>query len=835
MHEQAPSFSAAAMDLVMQDIRHALRSFRRSPVFAMTAILALALGIGANAAIFSVVNAVILKPVPYEDPDSLVQFMYTSNGVREGTSMSRNLYMEWRALTDVLEDVAAFSPVALNYGREDSLERVSASRTTEPYFRAFRVPIERGRPFTREEDLPGGSRTAVVSHGFWMQRLGGDPEVIGRTLYFGGAPYTVVGVVSPDFDTREFGGVDVWLPFQLDPNTTDSGTGLQIVARLKPDATLEQANARIAASVASLEERYGRALFNRGVTVTAAPIQAAVVGASARRMLWTLLGAVALVLLIACTNVANLLLARASGRGQDFAVRAALGAGRWRIARQLLTESALLSAAGGALGLVLGFVGMRVLLAVNTAGLPRLGEAGASMAMDWRVVAFTVGVSALTAFVFGLLPAVSLWRTNLNEVIKLSSNRSAGSYRQQRLRSLLVVAQIGLAIVLLIGAALLIRTSMALGNVDPGITLDNVIVMRTPLSEPELRTTAGLMDAVTNTLERLRAIPNVEDAAASNAVPLQPNLAMLFNIVGRVQDRPFTGAGVVSITAGSYFKTFGIPLLRGRVFDERDTAAATPVVVINRALAERWWPDGQDPLGERILVGAGSGLSPTLADEPVREIIGIVGDVRNTRLTDLPREGMYLPEAQITDLFRSFNPETNLAWIVRTSVDPQQLAPVIRETIRQTTGGPVIDIQTMEQVLSVSISRQRANMFLMTVFGGVALLLAAVGIYGLVALSVQHRTHEIGIRMALGAQRDRIAKMVVRQGIVLVAIGTAIGLAAAFFLTNLLASILFGVEARDPAVFIGAPLILAIISIAAVSIPALWASRVDPLSALRYE
>jgi predicted permease len=800
----------------------------------MTAVLALALGIGANAAIFSVVNAVILKPVPYEEPDTLVQFMYTENGVRGGTSSSRTLYIHLRALTDVIEDVAAYSPVSLNYGQGDLRERVSASRVTEPYFRAFRAPIAQGRTFTIEEDLPGGPRTAVVSHIFWVQRMGGDPEVIGRTLSFGGVPYTVVGVVVPDFDTREFGGIDVWLPLQLDPNTTDHSTGLQLVARLKSGITLEQARARVEASIRSFEERFGQVL-DRGIGLTIAPFQVAIVGEDARRMLWTLLGAVGLVLLIACTNVANLLLARASGRSQDFAVRTALGAGRWRIARQLVTESALLSAAGGALGLVLGFLGMRALLAINTAGLPRLGETGALMGMDWRVIAFTAGVSALTAVVFGLLPAINLWRTDLNEVIKLSSNRSAGSYRQHRMRSLLVVAQIGLAIVLLIGAALLVRTSMALGNVDPGVTLENVIVMRTPLSEPRLRTTAGLMEVVTNTLESVRAIPNVEAATASSFVPLQPHLAMIFNIVGREQDRPFTGAGVISINTGGYFETFEIPLLRGRVFNERDDAAAPPVVVINRALAERWWPDGQDPLGERMLIGGGNAVSPTLADEPVREVIGIVGDVRTDRLTDPPRPGMYLPEAQITDLFRSFNPETNLAWIVRTSVDPLQLASVIQETIIQTTGGPIIDVETMEQVVSSSISRQQANMFLMTVFGGAALLLAAIGIYGLVALSVQHRTHEIGIRMALGAQRDRIAGMVIRQGIVLIAIGTAIGLAAAFFLANLLASTLFGVEPRDPVVFAGAPSILVLIAIAAVWIPALRASRVNPLSALRYE
>jgi len=818
----------------MHDVKQALRMFRDCPAFAVTAVLVLTIGIGANVAIFSVVNAVILKPVPYEDPDTLVQLMNGVYGGPTSSAGSPTRYMLWREQTDVIEDVAAYGAVSLNFTSGDAAERVSASRVTAPYFRTFRVPIERGRAFTRDEDAPGAPKTAVLSHAFWTSRLGGDAGVIGRTLSFGNVPYTVVGVAARSFDSREFGGIDIWLPLQLDPNKTDHSEYFKVAARLKRGVSIEQARARIAATAAVFHERFPAAL-NPEVSFTVVPFQEAIVGPGARRMLWTLFGAVAFVLLIACANVANLLLARASGRGRDIAIRSALGAGRWRIVRQLLTETALLSAVGGVLGLVLGFAGMRALLAVNTAGLPRLGEAGTLLGMDWRVVAFTVGLSVVTGVVFGLVPAIAASRADLSSVIKYSSSRSGSGFGQNRTRSVLVVAEIGVALVLLIGAALLIRTSLALGSADPGLTVDNVIVMRTPLSEPRLRTTAGVMELTATTLDRISAIPNVEAATASSGVPLQPGIGFVFNVIGRVHERPFTGGGSIFATTGGFFETFEIPVLRGRVFDERDAAGAPPVVVISRSLAERWWPDGQDPLLDRMLIGGGNALYPTLADEPIRQIIGIVDDVSAVRVTDPPRPTMYVPQAQISDLFRSFDPETDLAWIVRTRVDPLQLSAAIQDTIRRTTGAPVIDIQTMEQVVSVSLSRQRANMALMTVFGCAALVLAAIGIYGLMAFSVQQRTHEIGIRMALGAERDRLRAMVIRQGIVLISVGSAIGLGAAFFMANLLASILFGVEPRDAAVFLVVPLVLAIVAVAAVFIPAHRASRVDPLAALRYE
>jgi predicted permease len=544
---------------------------------------------------------------------------------------------------------------------------------------------------------------------------------------------------------------------------------------------------------------------------------------------------VSFVLLIACANVAGLLLARASSRSRDVAIRAALGAGRWRIVRLLLVESALLAILGAALGLVAGFAGMRALLAINTAGLPRLGDAGALLGMDWRVVAFTVAGAVVTVILFGLVPAILASRVDLGSVMKASSSRAGGTFGQSKLRSMLVVAEIGLAVVLLIGAGLLIRTSLVLGSADPGLNVDNVIVMRTPLSDTPYRTTAGVEELVASALSRIRGLPGVEAVAASSGVPLTPGYGLVFNVVGRAQERPFTGGGSFFEVTDGFFETFEIPVLRGRVIDERDDAAAPPVVVISRSVAERWWADGQDPLRDRILIGGGSTLYPTMAEEPIRQIVGIVEDMPAVRLTDPPRPTLYVPQRQVTDLARSFDAETDLAWIVRTRGDPSNLAPAIADILRQATRAPVVDVETMAEILATSLSRQRANATLMAVFGGAALLLAAIGIYGLMAFSVQQRTHEIGIRMALGAERDRVRGMVLRQGIALIAVGTAVGLGASYFLANLLASVLFGVEPRDAGVFTAVPLVLAIVAASAVAIPAHRASRVDPLVALRYE
>ena len=827
----------------MQDILQAFRMFRRSPGFAATAVLVLTIGIGATTAIFSVVNAVILKPVPFPEPDRLVQLVVTNTERPPSSAGAPATFMHWRQQSDVIEDVAAYRNISLNYTGGDTPQPIVASQVTEAYFRAFGAPIERGRAFTAEEDSPGAARTVVIGHDFWTQRLGAETAIIGRTLSLSGVPHTVVGIMSAQFDAREFGDVDVWVPYQLDPNTTDQGQYFQVAARLKPGVSIEQAQAQLAASTAAYSERFPVAL-GANLSFGVVPFQDAVVGTTidalgtgTRALLWTLFGAVGFVLLIACANVAGLMLVRANGRSREIAIRSALGAGRSRILRQLLAEGVLLAVAGGGLGLLLGFAGMRALLTINAAGLPRLGEAGTLLGLDWRVVGFTVALSLVTAVLFSLVPALAASRPDLTAVIKSSSSRHGTGFRLGGTRSLLIVAQVGLAVVLLIGASLLIRTFSALTRIDPGFTVDNVLVMRTLLAEPRFRVPGAIDEVAASTLERIRAIPGVEAATASSFVPLQASFGLAFNIVGRDNGgRPFTSGGDVSISSGGYFDTLEIPVLRGRVFDERDEAGALPVVVINRTLADRWWPDGQDPLAGQMLVGGGAALYPNMANEPIRQVIGVVDDVRALRLSSNPRPIMYLPMAQFLDAWRGDNSEdTSLAWIVRTSIDPAQLAASLHEEIRQATGVPVTDVQTMEDVVSVSLSRQRVNMLLMTAFGAAALLLTAVGLYGLMAYAVQQRVREIGIRMALGAASGNVRRMVIQQGMLLVIAGTAIGLIAAFFLSNLLASALFGVQPRDTAVFTGVPAILILVAAAAVAIPALRASRVSPLEALRYE
>jgi predicted permease len=809
--------------------------FRNSPGFTATAVVALMLGIGVNTAIFSVVNTVLLKPVPFPEPDRLVMLMLSANGNPLIPAASPAIFMYWRTQTDVLEDVAAFRNRSLNYTGGENPERINAAQVSDAYFRTFRAPIVEGRGFTPEEDIPGGARVAVISHSFWIRRLGGEPEIVGKTISLSGDTYTVVGVVGSEFDMREYGDPELWVPLRVDPNTTDVGYLYQVAGRLKNGVTLAQAQHRLEASVAAFRERFPDA-FGPRAGFSALPLQEAVIGRGVRTTLFVLLGAVGLVLLIACANVANLLLVRANGRRHELAVRSALGASRGRIAQQLLTESALLSLAGGALGLVAGFLGMRGLLAVDTAGLPRLGEAGSLVSMDWRVVAFTLGLSIVTVLFFGLAPALAGSRANLAEVIKSSGNRTGVDIGQSKTRSLLVIGEVGLAVVLLIGAALLVRTSLALTQVDPGFTSGNLLTMRTSLSGPRFATTESVAQTVRSAAERIGSLPGVVDVVSTCCIPMQPGWGLPFNIQGRVDEGRYTGSNAVVFTSPGYFDTFEIPVLRGRAFNDGDDAAAPPVAIINEALAKRYWPDTDDPLEERILIGGGAANMRAYAEEPVRQIIGIVGSVRATGVADTPAPVMYVPQAQLPDALNALVGSTiPMAWVVRSRGDPFGLSQAVQEEVRHATGLPVTDIQTMQQIVSSSVSRQRLHMVLMSVFAGSGLLLAVIGIFGLTAYVVQQRTQEIGIRMALGAAPRRLSAMVIRQGMQLVGLGLAGGLVAAYFLANVLASILFEVEPRDLTAFITVPIVLMVIGFTAVALPAVRASRMHPLEALRHE
>ena len=822
------------METLNKDIKHAWRMFRENKLFTATAVAALTLGIGVNIAIFSVVNAVLLKPVPFPDPDTLVQVVNANNGVAGGPASSPAKYMHWRAQTDVLESVAAARNQSLNYGQGELLESIAAGQVSAEYFDVLRPPLVMGRWFTPAEDLPNAGYTVILSYNFWTQRLNSDPDVLGKSITLSGNPYTVVGVVAREFDVRDISPPpEIWVPFQLDPNTVDQGHFFTNVARLKPGVSLEQAQAKLLASASAFRDRFGQAAMPPTGGFSAITLQESLVR-QARPTLLVALGAVGFVLLIACANVANLLLIRATGRRKELAVRTALGAGRWRIMRQLLTESLMLSFAGGALGLLAGYAGMRWLLTVNTANLPRLGPAGSLLGMDWRVVVFTVGLSIVTGILFGLIPALVASRTDLNAVIKDSSSRSGSGFRQNKTRSVLVLVEVSLAVVLLVGASLLIRTSLSLSTVDPGYTTENVLIMRTSLTGQRYQSAAVVDDTARLALERIRALPGVAAASMTCCIPLQGGLGLPFNIVGRTNEGPFTGGAGVHFAVAGYFDTFEIKVVRGRAFNESDTASSPPVIIVNEALAKQFWKDGADPLADQMLVAGGAMREFT--GEPVRQIIGIVADVRAGSIAQDPGPMMFVPIAQMPDTANAqIQGMTPMGWVVRTSADPGTVSKQIQDIVRETTGAPVTSVQNMDDVVSLNTSRQRLNMLLMTIFGVSALVLAAIGIYGLMAYSVQHRTQEIGIRMALGAQASEVRWSIVGQGMTLVGVGIVVGIVAAFFLATFLAAALYGVKPRDVVVFVGVPTVLAATAFAAVWIAARRASGIHPLEALRYE
>jgi putative ABC transport system permease protein len=563
------------------------------------------------------------------------------------------------------------------------------------------------------------------------------------------------------------------------------------------------------------------------------PLRDSIVG-DTRSSLLVLLGAVSFVLLIACANVANLLLIRASARKRELATRCALGAGRGHIIRQLLTESLVLSLTGGLLGLILGVVGVRLLLAISPGGIPRIGENGSAVTLDLNILFFTFGVSVFTGILFGLVPAISASRPNLAATLNESSSRSGVGFRSVKIRSLLVVSEMALALILVIGAALLIRTFLNLQAVDPGFDTHNVLTMAMSLNAERFQKTAGVAQLMHDGTERLNAIPGVTSAAAACCLPLQGGLGLPFDIVGRPRGNdPSTGGGGYFPVSWSYFDTFKVPILRGRNFTEHDDGSAPVVVVINEAMAKQYWPKG-DPLVDRLLIGANMG--PVFV-EPPRQIIGIAGDMRDGGLNRDPFPTLYIPVAQMPDKVTALNSRiTPLWWIVRSRVEPHTLVTAISVALREASGGlPVAHIRTMDEIVVLATSREHFNMLLLTIFGSSALLMAAIGIYGLMAYSVQQRMQELGIRMALGAQAPHIRNMVIRQGMVLALIGVVIGIGGAFWLTRFLAGFLFGVKASDPTAFIATPLLLSAVALLAVWIPARRATRVDPITALRFE
>jgi putative ABC transport system permease protein len=823
--------SLPLIENLWRDLRYASRSLRKTPGFTIVALLVIALGIGVNTAVFSVVNTVLLEPLPYPNPQTLMKLvLFTPQRTFSGASVPE--FNLWRQQTAVLREVAGYDTggAGLNLTGGDHPQQVQGIHVTHDYFTLFDAPVIAGRTFTAEEDSPHGGNVVVLSYGLWKRRFGGDVKIVGQTIQLDNTPYLVVGVIGRSFVTED--PADIWIPYQFNLNTQDMAHYFGVAARLQPGVTIEQANAQLKIVSDQFRREIPNSIAPRN-RFGVVPLKQWMIG-NTRTPLMVLLGAVGLVLLIACANVANLLLARASARSREFATRSALGAGRWHVIRQLLAESLLLSLSGGLLGLLLGYAGVRLLLRVNIGGLPRLGEDGAAVALDTRVLLFTLGLSLLTGVLFGLIPAVSASRRNLVASLNEGANRTGTGLNIASFRSVLVVTEIAIALVLVIGSSLLIRTYLKLQAVDPGFDTHNTLTMAMSISGSRFQRSAAVAQIIRQGTERIRTIPGVTEAAVGNGMPLQGAFGVPFDIVGRPKgNTPFTGgAGYYSVSA-SYFDAFKIPLLRGRKFTEQDDASAPGVIVINEAMAKQYWPNG-DPLRDRLQKAPGGG--PAFA-EPPREIVGIVGNTRDGGLDREPSPTMYIPLAQMPDGETALNSRVApLWWIVRTDGDPHALVAQVTSALREISSGlPVAHIRTMEEINHLALSQQRLNTLLLTGFGASGLLLAAVGIYGLMAFSVEQRTQELGIRMALGAQTSQLRNMVLGQGMVLTGLGVVIGTGAAFWLTRFLASFLFGVKIWDPIAFVLTPLLLSGVALAATWIPAVRATRVDPMTALRFE
>ena len=816
------------LESLLQDLRLAVRALLKSPGFTLAAVLTLALGIGANTAIFTVVNAVLLKPLGYPNADRMVEFGFPSTVLVNFLSNIPKFHAYQRQ-TSVFQEVAAYDFTGPGFNLTgDRPEQIHGIHVTEGYFRLFGAPVAVGRTFTAQEDLPHGGKVAILSYDLWQRRFGGDAKIVGKSIPLGNEAYTIVGVLGSGF--RSDPQADLWLPFQFDPLSGDMNNYFHVAGLLKPGVTLERANAQLQLAVAQYHRDYPKTGAFEEFRVE--PLRDSIVG-DVRKSLLIMLCAVSLVLLIACANVANLLLVRATGRKRELAIRAALGASRTRIVRQLLSESMVLSAAGGLLGLALGFAGVRVLLALSPAGLPRIGEDGSALGLDWRVLGFTLALALGTGILFGLMPAWSASRTDLNSTLKESGSRSGTGFRQGKVRSLLIITEVALALVLLVGSALLIRTLIALRGVDPGFDARNVLTLEMSLNGERFRKTAGVAQLLREGRDRLDAIPGVETTAAAYWLPNEVGDGLPFQIIGRPSDKDHQyGSRWMSISPG-YLSVFKIPVLRGRDFNDSDTAASATVALINQALAAKYWPN-EDPIGRQIVIS--KGLGPQM-NESRPTIVGIVGDSHNAGLDRPAAPMVIMPIAQVTDEYTiSYSDAQPLIWVARTHADPRALIPAVTEQLRIASHGfPVAHLRTMDEIMGRSTPHESFNMLLLSIFGLVALVLAAIGIYGVMAYSVAQRTQEMGIRMALGADRARIRRLVVWQGMRLASIGVLLGLAAALGLTRAIASLLFGVGSWDPAAFISAPLILSAVALIAVWLPGLRASRVEPMEALRTE
>jgi putative ABC transport system permease protein len=821
------------LESLLRDTRFALRVLRKSPGFAIVAVLTLTLGIGATTAIFTVVDKVLLQPFAGPDPDHIVVLMQTYQG---GSSpiISIPKFMMWRDQPRVLEDATLYGfagMMRVNLLGSDQPEQFKATQVSANFFSLYGIPFVEGRGFTPQEDSPGGPPVAVISSGMWHDRFGSDPNIIGRSINLDGTDRIVVGVMAPLY-TPDLPLGDVCLPLQADANSDNPGNQLFGAARLKPGVTLAEAKAATRVIAEEFRRKYPNEMGPKNSFTIETVRQARVAGA--KTALLVLLGAVGLVLLIACANIVSLMLARATLRRREISIRVALGAGRGRIVRQILTESILLSLTGGAIGVFAGYFGVRALLDVNPVTLPRIGDHAEAISLDWRILLFAFGMSLFAGAISGIIPATKASRADPAATINEGAARSGVGAHGTKTRSILVICEMALAMVLLVGAALLIRTFRNTSTVNPGFQMHNVLTMDMSLTGVRFQTTAPVAEVVREGRRRLENLPGVLTAAAACCLPLELSYSLPFNIEGQApKNGPFTGGGSWRSISPGYFEALQIPLLRGRSFTERDDGSAEGVAIINEKMAKEYWPKG-DEIGARIVIGKGGG--PIFQDR-TREIVGVVGDVRDNGLNIDPMPTMYVPISQVNDRLTALDGTLiPLQWIIHTRVSPYSLSAEVQRELRIAGGGvPVGSVETMDQVEVHSIANERFMTILLATFAGIALLLAAVGIYGVMAYSVQQRTQEIGIRMTLGATPENVRGMVVRQGMLLALVGVFFGVASGLALTRVMRSLLFGIKPWDPLAFAVTAVLLALVALLACYIPARRASRVDPLVAMRYE
>ena len=810
------------MDNLLQDLRYGIRMLFKSPGVTCVAVISLALGIGANTAIFSVVNSILLKSLPYTDPDRIVLAwgdMPSENNNR--SQVSATDVADWRSQNSVFEDVATYQsyrPIMSGIGEA---ERVPGMGVGDGYFKIMRVEPILGRAFTSEEQIDGQDMVVILGYGLWRHRFGGDANVVGKSVLLNSRPHTIVGVMPAELHSLPTTLIDAPAEFyrpvgeNYDPEQR-SARHLRAIGRLKSGVTLAQAQAEMDVIAGRLEQQNPRHNTGYGVRLVSLPEDT--VG-GLRRTLLLLFGAVAFVLLIACANVGNLLLARSTSRQKEIAIRAALGAGRTRLVRQFLTESMLLASLGGGLGLLLALWGTGFIESVGSRVTPLLN----GIDIDSRVLGFTVAISVLAGIVFGLAPALHVSKPGLNESLKEGGRTSSADFGRNRLRGSLVVSEVAMALVLLVCAGLLIQSLLRLRDINPGFKSENMLTMNVTLPGVKYPKSANWITFYRNLIDRLEALPGVQGAGVTSVLPFSGNFD------GRslaVEDHPKPPGEEISvdlyITTPGYLRTMAIPLVKGRELAEQDSETALMVALINGTMARELWPN-QDPLGKRIKF-PGSEKRP----QPWRTIVGVVSDVNQFALDKKPPMQIYLAEAQY--------PTSFMTLVVRTVSDPKTMIASVREEIRAIDPDQAVyGIATMEQLLSDSISLRRFSMLLLIVFAAVALTLAALGIYGVVSFSVSQRTHEIGIRMALGATRGDIVKLVVSQGMALTLGGVATGLIAAFGLTRLMTSLLYGVSATDPLTFAVISVILTGVALGACFVPARRATNVDPMVALRYE